>query len=142
MKATLGSSPYGNGQAHHVYAYSQHRSELGRRLSDDYGINLNSADNGMWLPQKEYDGLDSAFKGSFHSGRSTSTYDTYVANYLNQSSSRSDAMDRLADIRGWLSNGCMPINAAGVRVKPPRGTCPPQLVDHYRRAGIEIEALP
>jgi hypothetical protein len=33
----------------------------------------------------------------------------------------------------------MPINSMGVRAKPAKDTCPQDLVDHYREAGIEIE---
>ncbi len=139
LKGSLGPSEFGsNGQAHHMFGFKDHESDLGQRLRDDFGLDLNSADHGVWLASKDQD-LPTGFKGSFHRGASANYYTSYVSAYLDEAADAAGARNRLNNIRAWLLNGCMPINAAGVRAKPAKGTCPQALVDHYRTYGIEIE---
>jgi hypothetical protein len=139
LRAALGSSPYPNGQAHHIFGVANFNSDLGRRLSDDFDIDLNGVQNGLWLPSGPYTGLPAAFKGSYHSGMSAGYYTSFVNSYLDDATSAADALDRLGNVKAWLLNGCMPINRTGVRTKPAHGTCPAALVSHYRAYGIEIE---
>ena len=140
LRVALGGiSPYGTyGQAHHIYAFKYHTGPLGAKLTN-FGIDLNGAENGIWLPSKEYVGIPSSFAGSYHSGAPKPYYTDFVETYLNAATSKADALSRLNKLKEWLSNGCMPINSLGVRTKPGPGICGQALVDHYRAYGIEIE---
>ena len=61
---------------------------------------------------------------------------TYVVGYLDGATSATKALARLEDIKGWLLNGCMPINVTGVRTKPAHGTCPAPLRLTMPRTGL------
>jgi hypothetical protein len=140
LKAALGASPFPNGQAHHILPHSESEGPVGLKLSQDFDIDLNGTDNGVWLPARKISGLDPDFKGSFHNGMHGRYYTEYVTDYLSRSTSEQNAKDRLENLRTWLRNGCMPLNSLGVHVKPGKGTCPPELVTHYSNWGIEIES--
>jgi len=49
------------------------------------------------------------------------------------------SLRRLGYLQEQLLNGCLPINGAGVRIKPAAGTCPPDLVAFFRGRGIQVE---
>jgi hypothetical protein len=156
LRRALGTSPYANGQAHHIYGIADWGtwnngvftpSPLYTRLTGPasaggWEIDLNGVANGLYLPSGPYSGLQ--FVGSFHSGMSAGYYRTYVYTYLDAATSKADALNRLEDLKRWLQNGCMPINAAGVGAKPAYGTCPPALVAHYKGAPyyMDIELPP
>ncbi|MDQ3756984.1 MAG: polymorphic toxin-type HINT domain-containing protein [Actinomycetota bacterium] len=138
LRSALGTSPYVNGQAHHIFGWAQREGATAAHLRT-FDFDINSASNGVWLPYAEHASLPVDFVGSFHRGASADYYTNYVDNYLLNTTSAGDVVVRTSNLKQWLTNGCMPINAAGVRRKPAKGTCPPDLVTHYRSFGIEIE---
>jgi len=108
LRASLGTDPFGgNGQAHHIFDYVEHLSPLGQKLQK-WGIDLNAAENGVWLPK-------SATSGSLavpHSGRSTQAYKDEVARRLGQATDKTSALGILDSVRQDLLSGKLKINAA------------------------------
>src|SRR5262245_56436827 len=59
LRERLGPNPYAKfgveGEAHHIFGVELFDTSLGTKLHD-WGIDLNSTVNGVWLPRKDYPG--------------------------------------------------------------------------------------
>jgi hypothetical protein len=85
--------------AHHIFPVHLFESELGRRLHY-WGIDLNGASNGVWLPTKDFDGRTAVL----HLGNHIQTYYDEVTRLLNLAQSREDALSIIDSIRHRLLN--------------------------------------
>jgi hypothetical protein len=72
----------------------------------DFGIDLNSADNGLYLPSTDYPGRTA----SLHSGGPTDAYTNYVNKELSQATNKADALRILDGLKTELRNGTLKIN--------------------------------
>ena len=109
LRASLGPDPYGGfGQAHHIFGVADHQSALGLRLQG-WGIDLNSAENGVWLPTEK--GLD--LFATIHSGGSTRSYREYTKMMLGAAKSREEALSIMRYMKNELQTGYLKINGAG-----------------------------
>jgi len=105
---SMGPSPYGNNSAaHHIFDFVEHDSPMGKRLKG-WDIDLNSADNGVWLPTESIAGV----WASIHRGRSTNQYKDYVLDQLKTAKNRQQALGVLESIRQELLDGVLKINGA------------------------------
>jgi hypothetical protein len=84
-------------QAHHIFPVSEFNTDLGIQLCC-WGIDLNSADNGVWLPYCDYP----MRVATVHRGSHTQDYINYVVARLNAANSKADALAILADIKARL----------------------------------------
>lgn len=103
----LGPSPYADGQAHHIFGYAEHQSPLGVRLQK-WGIDLNSAENGIWLPRESIPGQLAVP----HNGRTTQGYTKEVKRRLKKATDKSSAITILDELKSDLANGRLTINGA------------------------------
>jgi A nuclease family of the HNH/ENDO VII superfamily with conserved AHH len=87
-------------QAHHIFPVHLWGSELAHRLRN-WGIDLNAAENGMWLPAADYAGR----LAPIHRGGHTKAYYEWVEDLLNQATTREDALRILEDIKDQLERG-------------------------------------
>jgi hypothetical protein len=108
LRASLGPDPWGgNGRAHHIFSFVDHASPLGQKLQN-WGIDMNSSENGVWLPSESVAGSSAAS----HSGRPTQAYRDEVARRLGQAIDKQSALDILDSIRQDVLSGKLRIDAA------------------------------
>jgi RHS repeat-associated protein len=108
LRSALGANPYPvAAQAHHILPVSQFNTRLGQKLQN-WGINLNSAVNGVLLPSRDYDRRIA----SIHSGAHLETYTRDVTDLLSVATNREDALRILANIKERLLNGTLVLNNA------------------------------
>ncbi|MCC6126743.1 MAG: AHH domain-containing protein [Pirellulales bacterium] len=106
LAANLGAHSYPvEAQAHHIFGVAQFDTPLGQKLQK-WGINLNGAENGVWLPVKDYAGR----MASLHSGRPVEAYTNKVIEQLNRATSKESALKILRKLRDDLLHGRLPIN--------------------------------
>lgn len=98
------SMPAPDHQAHHIVAGNEHSATNARRLLEKFKIDINSADNGVWLPSKE-----AAGKGTIHNGRHTGKYHAEVERRLKQAKNKEQAQEILQGISDDLANGKIPL---------------------------------
>jgi len=94
-------------QAHHIVGgVSQYGKEMQAKLKA-YGIDLNSAMNGVFLPGC---GSSKAI-GMVHCGKHTEAYEIEVFKLLKNANTREELINRLNDIRNELLSGAFtPLN--------------------------------
>lgn len=85
---------------HHIVAGTSRKANEARAILQKYGIDINDAPNGVFLPTAK-DVSNSAYHPSLH----TNAYYEKVTNLLENASSRQDVLDILKDIGEQLSNG-------------------------------------
>lgn len=110
LTKSLGASPYPSNvpaSAHHIFPVTEFDTPLGRKLCC-WGIDLNSKDNGLWLPYCDYP----TRKASVHRGRNTQKYIADVVADVGVAKSAADALAILADIKTKLLDGTLKVNNA------------------------------
>ncbi len=86
--------------AHHIVAGTSQKANEARVVLQKYGIDINDASNGVFLPTAK--GVsNSAYHPSLH----TNTYYNKVNDMLRGATSKNDVLDILDDITEQLSNG-------------------------------------
>lgn len=86
--------------AHHIVAGNSKKAEQAREILQKYGVDVNAADNGVFLPTNK--GIsNSAYHPSLH----TDSYYRKVTEQLSQATSKQDVQDILADIAEQLKMG-------------------------------------
>ncbi|MFN5300704.1 MAG: AHH domain-containing protein, partial [Planctomycetaceae bacterium] len=93
-------------QAHHLFGVL-FDTQLGKKLQG-WGIDLNGAANGVYLPKYDYAGR----VASLHRGRTAAAYTDEVVKRLGRARSGNDAIAILNKIRDDLLNGRLKINGA------------------------------
>jgi hypothetical protein len=94
-------------QAHHIFGVELFDTQLGKKLQG-WGIDLNGAANGVYLPKYDYAGR----VASLHRGRTAAAYTDEVVKLLGRARSGDDAIAILNKIRDDLLNGRRKINGA------------------------------
>jgi len=82
--------------AHHIVAGNAKAAARAQAVLRAFGIGINSAENGVWLPQ------------SVHEGMHTGAYYKEVNRLLAQATSRAEAIEALDAIREGILNGTFP----------------------------------
>jgi hypothetical protein len=104
----LGKSPFPvESQAHHIFPVSQFDTPLGKKLQA-WGIDLNGAANGVWLPKVDYPGR----VASLHRGGNSAAYNNEVIERLDVAKTKEVAEALLNKIRQDLLAGRLAINGA------------------------------
>ncbi|MBL0393036.1 LysM peptidoglycan-binding domain-containing protein [Ramlibacter monticola] len=98
--------------AHHIVPEGDARAADIRQRLKDWDIEINSADNGVFLPQKA--GSEAA--GAYHPKLNNDDYYRQLERDFSGVNTRQRALDTLNDIRGQLLNGTYP----GSRPVPPK----------------------
>ena len=114
LAESLGANPYKvQAEAHHIFGVELFSTPLGQRLHN-WGVNLNGAENGVWLPKYDFPGrVNSAGIGpSLHRGRSAGAYIDEVMERLGDARSKDTAIEILSEIRQDLLTGRLKINNA------------------------------
>ncbi len=100
MIASGQKEPSYNNAAHHIVAGSSPKAAESRAILDKYGININSADNGVFLPtDKDVTGV------AYHPSLHTDEYYRKVNTLLENASSKEDVIDILNMIKEGLLDG-------------------------------------
>lgn len=86
--------------AHHIVAGNSAKAEEARAILRKFGIDINDAVNGVFLPTVK-DTVDSAYHPSLH----TDQYYRTVTEMLSEAQSKDDVIDILSDIAEQLKNG-------------------------------------
>lgn len=86
--------------AHHIVAGSSQKAAEARAILQKYGIDINDAANGVFLPRVK-DVTESTYHPSLH----TDAYYRNVTELLSQAQSKNDVLDILSDIAQELTNG-------------------------------------
>ena len=86
--------------AHHIVAGNSPKAAEARAILQKYGININDAANGMFLPT-----VKDAAKGAYHPSLHTDSYYRKVTELLSSTKSKDDVLDILDDIAEQLRNG-------------------------------------
>jgi hypothetical protein len=94
-------------QAHHLFGVELFDTQLGKKLQG-WGIDLNGAANGVYLPKYDYAGR----VASLHRGRTAAAYTEEVTRRLGRARNGDDAIAILNKIRDDLLNGRLKINGA------------------------------
>jgi HNH/ENDO VII superfamily nuclease len=92
-----------NSAAHHIVAWDDSRAYLAQKILDNFGIDINSAANGVFLPLKR------GMEGTYHPAIHTDFYYETVTNLLGLAESPGEAIETLAQIGEMLRNGNFPI---------------------------------
>ena len=86
--------------AHHIVAGSSPKAEEARAILQKFGIDINDAANGVFLPTAK-----DAAESAYHPGLHTDKYYRMVTEMLSQVTSKEDVLDILSDIAEQLANG-------------------------------------
>lgn len=89
--------------AHHIVAGNDRRAAGLRNILEKYGIDINSADNGVFLPTEK--GVSEA---TYHRGLHTNNYYKNVERLFQGVSSKEEAIEVLQNIREQLIEGNFP----------------------------------
>ena len=90
--------------AHHIVPYGDRRAQSVRDQLDNLGIDINSADNGVFLPQVP----GSTAPGAYHPSLNSDAYNKQLQLDFLGVNSRNEALDVLDKIRNQLLNGTYP----------------------------------
>ena len=91
-----------NSRAHHIVGDNEYSGES-KAILEKYGIDINSPENGIFLPQDETSDLH----GTIHNGKHTQAYNDEVTQRLKQAKSKEDVLEILDSIKEDLYNGDM-----------------------------------
>ncbi|MEA5023430.1 hypothetical protein SDC9_21106 [bioreactor metagenome] len=99
------SDPGPNHAAHHIVAHGAKKLEavLSRAILKKYNIDIDAAENGVFLPT-----VRGAGSAAYHPGLHTNRYYENVYSLLKGAKDRNDAIRILNDIRQQLLNGTFP----------------------------------
>lgn len=107
------TTPPNANQAHHIIPEGMDIPELNeaRAIMNRYGVDLNSASNGVFLPNAK--DLPHAGSATVHSGSHTAEYARYVANAIKRANptSAADITEVLNRLRKELLNGTLKLNS-------------------------------
>lgn len=111
--------PYGNA-AHHIVAADEPLAQPARDILDEYGIDYNSASNGVFLPYGKKESNSYISTETRHNGSHVGDYYTYVNNNLQETIEEiesnggtvtsKDITKTLDDIRKGLLDGTVKLN--------------------------------
>lgn len=104
MKAKFGLSKPDGYAVHHIVAGQASDAEKARRVLQRFKIDINDADNGVFLPNKPGVGTTEAYHRTLH----TPQYHRNVLYRLNKASDEASARDILAEIAQELTAGTFP----------------------------------
>lgn len=90
--------------AHHIVACFDKRAEGPRRVLERFGVHINAAANGVYLPQRRH----STAPGLYHPSLHTDAYHDEVFARLAAATTRRHVLEILDDIRGELLNSTFP----------------------------------
>jgi hypothetical protein len=96
--------------AHHIASWDHPDAARARAILDRFDVGIDSADNGVYLPNTR----ESGAPGSYHPRLHNSDYYEAIDAALDRATSRVDVMDILDQIRQQLLNGTFP----GTRARP------------------------
>lgn len=102
IKAGIKEPEYANA-AHHIIAGNDARAAGLRNIIKRYGIDINSAENGVFLPTEK--GVSEA---AYHRSLHTNVYYENVEKAFQGISSKEEAVEVLQDIREQLIEGIFP----------------------------------
>lgn len=88
--------------AHHIVPHGAERAEQARRVLDKYGIGIDDAVNGVYLPRSVEAGA-----GAIHRGGHSKAYYDLVNDALSRARSKEDAIAILKRIADGLRNGSL-----------------------------------
>ena len=91
-----------NSRAHHIVGDNEYSSES-KAILEKYGIDINSPENGIFLPQNE----SSDLHGTIHDGKHTKAYNDEVTQRLRCATCKEDVLEILDSIKEDLYNGDM-----------------------------------
>ncbi len=86
--------------AHHIVAGNARKAAQARDILKKFGININDAKNGVYLPT-----VKGVTKGAYHHSLHTDSYYRKVTELLSSAKSKDDAMSILGDIAEQLQKG-------------------------------------
>ncbi len=89
--------------AHHIVAFDSPRAAEAREILKKFGVDVNSGDNGVWLP-----GEEGAGPGAIHPRIHTARYYEEVNRLLRACQSREEVQEVLKNIGEQLSKGTLP----------------------------------
>lgn len=89
--------------AHHIVAGGAKRAEEARTILQKFGISINDAANGVFLPT-----VKGASEAAYHPSLHTNAYYETVNELLRDAVSKEDALRILADISDGLKSGTFP----------------------------------
>ncbi len=90
--------------AHHIVARAAKRAIPARVQLEGFGIEIDDAANGVYLPQS----LASALGGAYHPRLHTNRYYAEVNRILLQALTRDDAIEILSEVRARLIDATFP----------------------------------
>ena len=90
--------PSGDHDAHHIVAWNHWRAERARQILEQWGIDIDAAVNGVWLPRAYHRTLNN----------SAAYYDA-VHRMLEKATSKKDVLETLQTIKQLLSTGEFPL---------------------------------
>jgi hypothetical protein len=93
-----------NTAAHHIVAENAMRAEEARRILRHFGVDINAAANGVYLPVEQ----EGTTSGLYHPSLHSNAYYTEVNDRLRGATSENEVLEILDDIRGELLNGTFP----------------------------------
>ena len=91
-----------NSRAHHIVGDNEYSSES-KAILEKYGIDINSPENGIFLPQND----SSDLHGTIHEGKHTKAYNDEVTQRLRSATCKEDVLEILDSIKEDLYNGDM-----------------------------------
>ncbi len=104
LRKNLGGNPAGTkpGEvaAHHIVAVNSKKAARARQILNSFKIDINSADNGVFLPNTK----TSQFNGAYHRTIHTNKYYDYVNYMLSGANTRDEALEILNDLKNELKN--------------------------------------
>jgi hypothetical protein len=92
-----------NHAAHHIVAADSPKAIQARKILEKYGIDINAAENGVWLPTGDKIG-----RGTNHLSLHTNRYYNEVNRRLMQAKSKKEVLEILQDIEKELANNTFP----------------------------------
>jgi hypothetical protein len=87
--------------AHHIVSGGDMRADKARDILDRFGIKINEAENGVFLPTVQGPGV----VGTYHPSLNTKAYNEKVHELLRKATSKENAIEILKDIGEQLANG-------------------------------------
>ncbi|NJK32036.1 MAG: hypothetical protein HC927_06220 [Deltaproteobacteria bacterium] len=107
LRRALGGANIAPGyEAHHIVAKNAKRARPAKEVLDKFGIDLDSAINGVLLPGNK--SLAKATGQAYHKGLHTNAYYAAVNRLLGGATSKNGAIRILKDIADQLSAGKIP----------------------------------
>ncbi|WP_405763648.1 AHH domain-containing protein [Streptomyces sp. NBC_00045] len=91
---------------HHIVAGNSPKAAPARAQLDRFGIGVNDAENGVWLPRSSSSPNPNGL--SVHSKVHTNDYYAYVNNLMSGARNRSEALDVIDHVRRQLQGGHWP----------------------------------